>query len=299
METSNNLIFNEFLLDFEKKYDVNLFFVCETASRSHNIFTEDSDFDLAGFYIPNPKDSLNIIPKIANEYKITHNKLIIEGKEYDVDISFFDFRYFARKKCLNSETHYDYFFFSPVIYINKYPEIIDKIKRDIIPNQETFLAKMKYLFIYCEKSLTKDYECLNKKLLTSIVHGIQYLHVCFFGTFPEYNIFKVIDKIRKALNEDDNLLKSFNLTLEHKNCILQAFELVDYFYDLKVKQGRKSVSSVIPAAQIKFKNFLENEIKYDKELIKDVNLREKMDLNYFEEILIKILKASERFSKIF
>jgi hypothetical protein len=273
-----------FLLNFEKEKDIKLIFVCEIASRSHNIHVEESDYDLFGLYLPNPKDSLRIKNKIEQEYKIPHNDVEINGKIYEIDIELKDFRYYAVKKAINSEIHMDYFFFTPIVYMNRFPEIINKINENIVPKPFDFLARLRYLYIHCEKSLKKDMECLNKKLLTALVHGLQYFHCCVYGTFPLFDVFEEINYLK---NELDNLIENKIINENEKFLLLQVFDLINYFYDEK-KKGRKTMSTCIPDYIIKFKNWLENDFKYLN--LQDESTKTKMDLDFFQDLLDEMLK---------
>jgi hypothetical protein len=61
-----------FLIEFEAEHDINIFYVCEINSRPNGVDVVDSDFDLVGFYLPNPNDSLKIIHKIPRQFKYPH-----------------------------------------------------------------------------------------------------------------------------------------------------------------------------------------------------------------------------------
>ena len=182
IETKTQSAILSFLIEFEKTHNINLIFVCESSSRPQRIHVDDSDFDLKGLFLPNPEDCLKIIPKILTHYHVVHNKIIIDSKEYDVDVNFYDLKEFSRQK-LNSENqigHFDFSCFSPTVYLDKFPHFMEMIREKLFPIPSEFYSSFKGLTDFLLKSKEKNKLFPNKKLLGALVAGVNFFHVCIF-----------------------------------------------------------------------------------------------------------------------
>jgi hypothetical protein len=275
MENENQELLN-FLYSFEKEKDIKLIYVCESASRAYGVEVEESDFDLKGLYLPNPKDSLRIMPKIETCFKIPHYRIIKDSKEYDVDVEFLDFREFAVMK-KSSVAYFDFFLFSPTVYINKFPDIIEEIKSNLKPMPNEFLYRFRNMHQACVKTYEKTQDCMNKKLLGTLIHGVQYVHIYYFKNFPFFNIFEQIEFLKGKIND-------LGLEKPEVNLLLEIFNLVNYYYKEK-KKGRKSVSETISDYQFRLNDFLEKINKMEK----DVVYKYSIELDLFQDLLDRIL----------
>jgi predicted nucleotidyltransferase len=270
-----------FLHGFEKEYDIRLIFVCESASRAYGVEVDDSDYDLKGLYLPNPKDSLKIKRKIEPTYKIPHFKIIKNSVEYDVDVEFIDFREFALMK--NQSVYYfDFFMFSPTVYINIFPEVIETIKSNLKPMPNEFLFRFRKMMECCEKVYEKSGECMNKKLLGALIHAVQYIHAYFYKSFPLFNIFEQIKFLKDKIQNNELDLEKSDL-----NLLQEMFDLIQYYYEEK-KKGRKSISNTISDNLSKFRDLLEKFYDEDKKEKKTV-YKYTLDLSLFQELLDKML----------
>jgi hypothetical protein len=252
-----NETIRDFLVKFEIERNINLFYVVESASRIHGIEVADSDFDLKGIYLPNPSDSLKVVPKIPQVFKIPHFDIEINGVNYDVDVELIDLRKFATEKVVELSNYYDFALFSPMVYVNKYPEIIQKIKDKIKPKSKVFYQKLKSSHDFCEKSFTKSHECLNKRLLTTLIFAIQYFHVKLFNTFPNPNIWEEWNFLSEQFNK---LIDNQIITKGDYDLLCRVFDLIKYYYEEK-KLSRKSVSKEISPSQYNVINYIETKLK--------------------------------------
>jgi hypothetical protein len=287
MENDNKELL-ELLKRFEDEYDIRLIFVCESASRAYGVEVEESDYDLKGLFLPNPRDSLRVIKKIEPAYKIPHIKYIKDDKEYDVDVEFIDFREFAVMKN-TAVCYFDFSMFSPTIYINLFPEVIQTIQTNLKPMPNEFLYRFRNMHQACEKTFEKSKECMNKKLLGTLIHGVQYVHIYLYKTFPFFNIFQQIDFFKEKINKDEVQLSKSEISL-----LLEIFELIRYYFDEK-KKGRKSNSPSISDYQYRFNDLLEKIHKEDnkKEEVRKYTLK----LELFQELLDKMLTRQDLFNK--
>jgi hypothetical protein len=273
----------KFLNDFEKRHGINLIYVCETSSRPQQIHVEDSDYDLKGLFLPNPGDSLKIIPKIQTQYQIVHNKILVDDKEFDVDINFYDFKEFSRQK-LNSEnpmSHFDFSFFSPMVYVDKFPHLIKSIKENLFPKPSEFYSSFKGLTDYLLKSQERNKDFPYKKLLGALVAGVNFFHVCVFDQFPYYNVW---DELKFLKSHLDFLVEQNKILQKEKEMLEEVFRLIEYYYLQKKNNGRKSSSLVISECQMKFSSWLYEKFKERLSVKKENNFT----LEFFQNICDEI-----------
>jgi hypothetical protein len=273
-----------FLTNFENEKNIHLVFVCETDSRPCGVDVVDSDFDLKGFYLPHPSDSLKIIPKIQSAYKLPHNKLLINNMECDLDIEFLDIRQFGIEKIRDHIIYLDYVLYSPTIYINRYPQLIEEIKARLEPYPDEFLFKLNNLHEFCLKSLNKSGECWVKKLLSALICGVQYLYVLIYDKFPNYNIWALINEFRTRFTEleEKQLISKNDISLFEN-----IFDMIEFYYEEKKNKGRKFGTNFISTYQFKFVELLKT--KFPRKKKKNLHLN--FDLEFFENISNIILKS--------
>jgi hypothetical protein len=274
----------EFLQQFEKENDIRLIFACESASRAYGVDVDESDYDLKGLFLPNPKDSLRIVKKIPPAYKIPHFKIVIDGNEFDVDVEFIDFREFAMMKN-TSVCYFDFFLFSPTVYINLFPEVLQSIQTNLKPIPNEFLYRFRNMHQSCEKTFEKSKECMNKKLLGTLIHGVQYVYIFLYKNFPFFNIFQQIEFFKEKIANEEIELNKSEISL-----LCEIFELIKYYYDEK-KIGRKSVSPSISDYQFRFNEFLEKLLKEDNKIVYKYTL----ELDFFQGLLDKMLASDYLF----
>jgi hypothetical protein len=264
----------KFLQKFEKDYDICLIFVSESASRAHSIEVSDSDYDLKGIYLSNPKDSLKVCPTIEKVFKIPHFKVTINQVDYDVDVEFIDWKELAWEKVRANNISYDYCLYSPKVYLNRYPHVIQKFKERLVPSPNEFIYKYVNLLEFCEKSLGKSTECMHKKLLAALVSGVQYFHVCAYKAFPEYNVWNEIEFLRK---DSKRLIEEKVINENEWELFNRVFDLIDFHYEEK-KKGRKSVANVISEYQFKFLKWLREKYRIQK------NIPNVFDFDFFQSL---------------
>ena len=288
IETKLHSAISKFLTEFEKRHNINLIFVCEASSRPQQIHVDDSDFDLKGLFLPNPEDCLKIIPKILTHYQIFHNKIRIDSKEYDVDINFYDLKEFSRQK-LNSENqigHFDFSFFSPNVYLDKFPHLMQRIREKLFPIPSEFYSSFKGLTDFLLKSKDKNKLFPNKKLLCSLVAGVYFFHVCIFDEFPFYSVWEELEYLKNRL---DFLVEKNKISLKDKSMLEQIFQLIEFYFIQKKEKGRISTSLKIFDIQLNFSSWLLE--KFEEKLME--RKKNGFTLDFFQSICDEIMLSTD------
>jgi len=80
----------EILKEYEAKYNINIFFACDTGSRSLGVAAMTSDFDLNGFFIPHYKEYLKIHRTSKEIISKQGIKFKVNEECYELDIQLWD-----------------------------------------------------------------------------------------------------------------------------------------------------------------------------------------------------------------
>lgn len=272
------------LLKIENEKEINIFYASEIGSRGLGIDVEDSDFDIIGFFIPqNELEYFKIIKKYDRTIKVTQDKKIINDRLYEVDIELYDIKIWLGLKVTKNLTGCDFWFESPLLYRNKYPDIIQEIRKYIIPPSLLYWGKAKSGIGYNEKDIKTKGECLNKSLMNVLSSLFQYLHYQIYLNFPVFNILDEIDflkeKKQEIINKEAFTEKEFEII---EGCIQVYYKLLDQ----KKNNGRKSISKEIPNCIYDFKKLLEknydtNKRKYEFEKL----INEEVAQGWFDSLL--------------
>jgi predicted nucleotidyltransferase len=267
---------------YEEEYNVVMFYAAEIGSRGLGTDVEDSDFDISGFFIPKDEmEYFKIIKKVGNTIKLDKIKLQLDGKFYDVDFDFWDIKEWLRSKVTKNSTGCDFWFESPLIYINLFPEIINEVRKYIIPPFLLYWGKAKSGIQYNEKDLTNSDKCKTKSLMNVLTSLFQYFHYQIYLNFPIYNILDEIDFLIK--NKDDIISQGIYDTEEFK-IFEKSTEIYFELFEEK-KKTRKNLRTKIPEEIYQLMNLIQGKFNVHKK-------------KYELEILIKEDKAQEIFDEI-
>jgi predicted nucleotidyltransferase len=245
---------NKAIINFLKKVEdylkITIIFACDTGSRTTGVAVENSDCDINGFFIRRSQDKFdpNKNKKIITKHHVT--SLIKETDKFSqaYDIQIWDLDHWILSKKTKNMNSNDYWFYSPLIYINEYPELIGIIKAVIRPPLNHFYGKFWNNFtMYADKKKIKE-GVENKKIMNTLIYGIEFLYAKLFDEFPEYNIFYLKEKIYQ---NKDFILSNYLLTHEEYLYITKCFEYIDHTYEEK-KKNKKSVAYELPLCVKKF-----------------------------------------------
>lgn len=236
--------------EYEEKYNIHIFFACDTGSRSLGVAVETSDFDLNGFFIPHKYEYIRIMRKSPEIITGQQKKFTAGGREYEIDIQLWDIMNWLRQKVEKNLISCDYWLNSPLVYRDK-KELTSYISELVLPPYYDYWGKFKNNMDQCKKAILQE-GCQNKRLMNCLIYSTQFLHIWFFKEFPDFNIFKEINffKARKEEIIDKKLL----MESEYAN-LLECFEFIEICYEEK-KKGRKSVTKEIPQYIAKFSKML-------------------------------------------
>jgi predicted nucleotidyltransferase len=281
----NRAIIN-FLKKVEDYFKISIIFACDTGSRTTGVAVENSDCDINGFFIRKSYDKFDSSKnkKILTKHHVT--PLIKESdkfaKAYDIQIWDLD-HWILSKKTKNMNSN-DYWFYSPLIYINEIPELIGTIKAVIKPPLNHFYGKFWNNFaMYADRKKIKE-GVENKKIMNTLIYGIEFLYAKLFYEFPEYNIFNLIKKIN---SNKDFLLSNYLLTHEEYLYLTKCFEYIYHTYEEK-KKNKKSMTYELPLCVKKFMYCLKKKYQENIEEMKECKEDRKEDRNDLEvEIISK------------
>ncbi|KRX01277.1 hypothetical protein PPERSA_11724 [Pseudocohnilembus persalinus] len=185
----------QYLNDLEKQNDVRIIYASETGSRAFGTNVEDSDFDVKGYYIGSPQKYMSIkgCPEIIDNY---HQKIVVDGKELDIDFEFHDIKNFFKQKISQPwkpNLNYKFFTEEQDIYINLFdPEQLDTIKQQLNLDQQLWDQQKE------EKNFDRNIKA--KDIVNFIVYLCQFFYILEHNSFPPYKI----ENLKQKLNEDKN-----------------------------------------------------------------------------------------------
>jgi predicted nucleotidyltransferase len=271
------------LKKYEELYGVVIFYASEVGSRGLGINVEESDFDIAGFFVPKDEmDYYKIFRKFGNTIRITQEKIKINDKFYDLDLDIWDMKEWLRMKVTKNLTGCDFWFESLLIYRNLYPEIIKDLKKFVSPPFLLYWGKSKSGIGYAEKDLKNKGYCLTKCLMNVLTNLFHYFHYQIFLNFPIYNILDEIDMIR---NNKTHIISKGIYDEGEFQLIEKSIELYLNLFEEK-KIARKNVKEKIPEAIYDLMKLIESKYnthkkKYELEIL----LQEEKAQEIFEGIL--------------
>jgi predicted nucleotidyltransferase len=175
-----------FLKKIENKFRINIFYACDTGSRSMGVAAESSDFDINGFFtVPNPEDEKKVKKVISKD----HIKDLIDpldkfAEMYDIQI--WDLNRWIEKKFKENINSCDFWFYSPIIYRNTLPEMFLDMKLKVSPPTSHFWGKFMNNYKLFKDRISKGVE--HKKIMNIMIYGLWYLHCKIFKTFPTFNV---------------------------------------------------------------------------------------------------------------
>jgi predicted nucleotidyltransferase len=295
--SSNNLQLEKFLrtkkyiLDIleniEKEYDVDMLYCSETGSRALGTDSDSSAYEITGFFITKPENYYKIIKTYNRIIEKKQDILIIDDIKFDLNLELWDIKEWFHLKVTKNLTGCDYWFNSPLIYINKFPDIIEEIKKYLLPPYLLYWGKAKSGINFLEKEIKLGNEILNKEIINIFVALFQYLHTQLYMNYPIYNILDELDFInenkstileQKIYNEDEyNVIETtidkFKEILNEKrkdrmskrkdmpNDIYIFMKLLESKYNTHKKKYELTNLLKENSAQDLFNNFLE--LQYD------------------------------------
>jgi predicted nucleotidyltransferase len=279
----------EIIEKFEKEYDITIFYASETGSRGLGIDVEESDFDITGFFIPKEEEYYKIIRKYDHMIKIVQYKLELDNKIFDVDLELWDIKDWFKAKVKKNNTGCDFWFESPVVYRNLFPDLVTKIRDYVSPPYLLYWGKAKSGIGYNQKDLKNKGECLNKSLMNVLTSLFQYLHSQIYMNFPHYNILYELEFLK---NEKEKILSEKHLTNEQLDIVYKNIDFYSKLFEGK-KIQRKATSTSIPDCITEFMHFLESNYNTKKRKFElEILLKEDKAQELFEELLhrTKIIK---------
>jgi predicted nucleotidyltransferase len=137
VDSSENAKIDSFLSALEKKHNISIIFTCESGSRAHGTFTNQSDHDLKGFYLS--KSYKNNKEKYGKLIKETNTKFT--GFSIPLDIEFMDLKQFFEELEQQNEVQLRWLF-TTVVYREKYPEIRKTILEETSPPREEIMKRL-------------------------------------------------------------------------------------------------------------------------------------------------------------
>lgn len=288
MEVDNKEDIKLFLLNIEKELEINIIFACETGSRSIGVDVETSDFDVKGFYLLKSEEQYLKVIRTVNPIILKHHLQIKLKNEriYDFDLELRDLKtYFYDKIKFNCKRS-DFWFYSNIIYLNKFNDKDLNYFKDKILKFDVFIFSkfdksgietLKNKLVKKNNSNSTSEKILNKKLLSLLISIIQFMHTQVFNDFPFYNIFEEIKFLKLNFAEKNEIICKFfdekELSLIDKN-----LNLVEGLY-VRKKQGRLSETNCIPEILIEFENMIFD--KFQPENLKKMNNVKKTKKEYW------------------
>jgi predicted nucleotidyltransferase len=276
------------LKEIEQEYDISIVFASETGSRAMGNDVEDSDFDVSGFFITKEENYFKLFPKFDKTIKVIQKQIELNNKVYEFDVELCELKDWLYHKVTKNQVAHDYWFTSPLVYIDLFPEITEDLKNYLIPPHLVYLGKAKSGIGYNEKDIKNKSCCVNKLLMNVFTSSFQYLHTQLFHNFPNFNIFDEIAFILDNKNKiiEDNLLSENEFEIITKNA-----ELYSYIFEEK-KKNRKSTRENIPEEIYSFLKLLEEKFSNKKKNNKEKDKTKEKDL--FKNLL-EVEKAQEIF----
>ena len=250
--------------EYEEKYNIHIFYASDTGSRVNGVAVQSSDFDANGFFIPDYKEYLKVISKYQTIISRQGIQFKLGDENFEVDILFWDIKDWLREKIEKNNQGFDYVIFSPLIYRNRHPELIDKIKMNIDPPFYYFWGKLKNNLDLCYKEIKKE-GVQNKKIMNTLIYCANYLYCRIFEKFPDFNIFKLIEKF----DSQREYLKTL-LSEEELENLFKCFSFIEDCYEEK-KKGRKSIRKDIPEIVMNLNNLLDRKFNGKKEKLTIIN----------------------------
>jgi len=275
----------EILKEYEAKYNINIFFACDTGSRSLGVAAKTSDFDLNGFFIPHYKEYLKIHRTSKEIISKQGIKFKVKEECYELDIQLWDIKDWLKEKIEKNILGCDIWFESPIIFRNHHTDIIEKIKSYIEPPFYYFWGKYRNNFDKCKKEIKKE-GTQNKKIMNTLIYATQFLHTRVLDGFPKYNIFQEIELFMK---NKDKIIQKDSLTEKEFKTLIECFDFIKECYEEK-KKNKKSLAKEIPQFVINFNEMMLNKFNAKAMKLGIVNYwNEKNSQEIFDEIL-KIYK---------
>jgi predicted nucleotidyltransferase len=244
MDTYNDEIahaIDEILKEYEAKYNINIFFACDTGSRSLGVAVKTSDFDLNGFFIPHYKEYLKIQRTSKEIIAKQGIKFKVNDENYELDIQLWDIKDWLKEKIDKNVLGCDFCFESPIVFRNYHSDIIENIKSFIKPPFYLFWGKYRNNFDLCQKDIKKE-GTQNKKIMNTLIYAIQYLHTRVLDGFPKYNIF---EEMKIFIENKEKIIHKGQITEDEFKNLLECFEFIEVCYEEK-KKSRKGLTKEIP-----------------------------------------------------
>jgi len=274
---------NNILIRIEKDYEIKIFYASETGSRGIGNNVSDSDFDITGFFVPiNEMEYFKIVRKYDSTIKIIQEKIFLNNNFFEVDIELWDFKEWLKSKVLKNSQGCDFWFESPLIYKNLYPDLIETVRKIIPPPYLLYWGKAKSGLEYNEKDIKNKGICLNKSLMNVLTNLFYYTHYQIFFTFPYYNIFDEMDYLLKK----KEMINQSSFTDPKDFSILEKSVEVYYKLHEDKKKDRKSKTDLIPEAIYDFRMVLNrNFITKKKKSELEMTFNEETAQNLFDKVM--------------
>lgn len=273
----------EILNNIEKEYQITIFYASETGSRGLGIDVEDLDFDITGFFAPiDELEYFKIIRKYENTISITQDSVKINNKNYEIDIELWDVKEWFRSKVTKNLTGCDYWFESKLVYKDLYPDIVNEIKKYVIPPSLLYWGKAKSGMVYAVKDIKSKGGCYIKTLMNILTSLIQFFHYQVFLTFPIYNI---LSEIGFLIQEKNDILNKGDFNEEEFNILCDSFKLYLELYEEK-KKMRKGMKQNVPDLLNDLIRLLESKYNTHKKKYElQILLKEGVAQDLFDDIL--------------